>query len=117
MSFEIVMCPLCNKELVLQQSCNLKTYTCPTVIPIIVNGNSLAQINSHYAVDYSPAWKMQRIIILPWSLDNFVDKTRIYKYSEIDHQLKWRFIKELPLIKADTQDNMLTRLNKLMMFL
>jgi hypothetical protein len=109
--FETKICPLCSKELTLKKVMEVSTYNCPTQHS--VPGVEDAYVTSHYTVECNTnLGDIQRIYIYPWSIDNFDNKARLYKYDG-----KWRFIRELPPIKSDTEENLLKRIKKLLYFL
>ena len=89
----------------------ISTYNCPTQHS--VPGVGSTYVISHYIVECNTnLGDIQRIYIYPWSIDNFDNKARLYKYDG-----RWSFIRELPHIKADTEDNLRKRISKLLPFL
>lgn len=121
--FEINVCPLCSKVLKYRLASKVNVYSCPTTFEF-KTATGLA-VKTHYEVEHDDKESIQHIVIGPWAIDNFsrdnlLPAARVYKLytseSEDGHN-KWRFITDAPEIHADTEDNMLARLNTLVMFL
>lgn len=113
MIFEIDVCPLCRKQLYKYAKNNSTYYDCIPDSDIILNGTI-----THYSViipNNKIIHPIQRINIYPWGIDTVNQKSRIYKY--VDPYKTWEFVKELPAIKPDIKENLLNRINKLIIFL
>jgi hypothetical protein len=120
MSFEINICPLCQKAIFLRADHSYKIYSCQTQVEW--KDITKTRKHSHYEVETAPISQeldVQRAYILPYAIDSFANKSRLYKLSKLkEHRFnKWQLIKELPLIKIDTEENLLNRIHKLLLFL
>ena len=114
MSFEIKTCPLCNLDLISKDIRNVSSFACS--VECNIPGVGSEYIASHYVVERTKTLgDIQRIYIYPWSIDSMGNKSRLYKYHE--QRNTWQFIKELPLLKVDTKENLLKRINNLLCFL
>ena len=73
---------------------------------------------THYEVEVSKeGFEVQHICMMPWAIDSYLHTqiSRLYKF-ELE-TLKWRFIIELPIIKATDEKSMRERINLLAIFL
>lgn len=107
--FETNVCPLCNTVLKMRKVSGVSIFQCP---------NTTGQ--THYEVEQDAKTAIQHVYVGPWSIDTFGDsnKSRIYKQTPRgDGTMRWQMIKEMPLIRACAQDQLLDRINKLMTFL
>ena len=118
MKIQINSCPLCGKDLKYKKIFGMDFLDCPELITL--NSISGPKQQSHYECEMSPISKLERIYILPYNIDNFEkdNKSRIYKLVTSRNGVdNWYFVTETPLIKPDTCDKLLERIQKLLLFL
>lgn len=110
--FETSQCPLCGQILQLRRVSGVAIFSCPTVA---------STHSTHYEVETDNRNCIQHIYIGEWSIDNFenASRSRIYKQTPSSDGInkRWKLVKEVPLIKPDTEQNLLDRLERLMLFL
>ena len=114
MKFPTSVCPLCDKVLTLKQVAGVSVFACPT------QAEGLVKPKSHYEVEMDKKAEIQHIIVMPFAVDTFGDasRSRVYRMVGVEEgQQKWRLMMEVPVIRAEAQDKMLERLNKLAIFL
>lgn len=112
--FETKTCPLCGNVLKMHGSHGVTITSCPSTIKLI-NGRE----QSHYEVEADTKQSIQHMYIGPWGVDNFLNgnKSRVYKQMSRGAAVKWQLVTELPFLKADTEENLLNRINRLVPFL
>lgn len=120
--FQNNVCPLCGTVLQLRRVCGVSVFSCPgqQVEWCSNNGNIISR--SHYEVEYDKTQSVQRMYILPYSVDNFQNsfKSRIYKLRSSGNAVtgdKWELVVETSRIHADTSEKLLERIQKLVTFL
>ncbi len=120
-NFEIRTCPLCGKVLQYRQVAKVNVYFCPTKVEL-QGATNVHEIN-HYEVESDNRAAIQHMYVLPYAIDNFGNesKSRVYKihdqYANKTMMNAWKFVIQTSRIKADTSENLLDRLQKLMIFL
>ena len=75
---------------------------------------------SHYEViEHDGETFSQHMHIIPYGVDNYSNpvKSRIYKIIPTTRGDVWKFLLEVPHIKADTSENLLSRIQNLLIFL
>jgi len=110
MKFQNNFCPLCAKSLRLRSVAGVNVYECPTTLP----GLPAASNASHYIVEQDFKFEIQHMIVLPYSVDTYADATRSRIYKLADG--KWRLLQEVPYLKADLEEKLLERIQKLLVF-
>ena len=76
--------------------------------------------SSHYSIEQHQDEVIERMYLLPWSIDSYWAKkiSRIYKVAKTDKdKTSWIFVKELPILHSDNQSNLLKRVTNLLPFL
>jgi len=109
--FETNVCPLCGNVLRMRKVSSVSIFACPT---------DSEHSTSHYEVEQDTKTSVQHVYVGPWSIDSFGDsnKSRIYKRTtRPDGSMRWQMVKEIPLLRTSSQDQMLDRINKLITFL
>ncbi len=116
MKYEIGTCPLCGKALQCRQMglSEVKVYSCATM----VLGES-REISHYEVVEHDGQPFSQHMHVIPYGVDNYGDpiKSRIYKITPTIRGDVWRFLLEVPHIKADTASNLLNRIQNLLIFI
>lgn len=94
------MCALCGEIMSTTITSTNKTYKC---------------INPHYTVISDSQSEVAYMVVLPYSIDTCLktNKSRIYKLING----KLRFLLTTPIIKPDTEEKILNRIKKLLIFL
>lgn len=111
--FQINTCPLCDKACQLSKVAGIAFFTCPT------NSTDFIQ-SSHYKVRIDSETEVQHILIYPYSIDSFANtsQSRVYYSSGLKNgRNQWKFLMEVPLIRAEAEHKLLKRLNSLVIFL
>lgn len=82
--------------------------------PVILNDLPKNTNSSHYVIEQDYKMEIQHMIVLPYSIDTYADstKSRIYKVMEN----RWQLIHEVATIHPESQDKLLERLQKLLIF-
>ncbi|CAM6006096.1 unnamed protein product [Sphagnum balticum] len=94
----------------------VNVYDCPTKSEFS-DRDGMTVSKSHYEVEFDDKMSVQHVMIMPYSIDTYGDqkaplKSRLYKLTEG----KWRFVKEVPRIKEDTEENLLKRIANFLPF-
>lgn len=110
MKFQYNTCPLCDKSLRLRSVAGVSVFECPMEIPDLPANSH----KSHYVVEKDSKFEIQHMIVLPYSIDTYADATRSRIYKLTDG--KWRLLHEVPFLKADSEDKLLDRIQKLLVF-
>jgi hypothetical protein len=121
-NFPIQACPVCGQMLKFHVVSRVNVYNCPTQVEYLKRDGSTVS-KSHYEVEFDDRMSVQRIIVLPYSIDTYGSKTdrsvsptsltsRLYKIMDG----KWRLVKEVPRIKEDTEENLLKRIANFLPF-
>jgi hypothetical protein len=105
--FERNVCPLCDRVMRLRQVAKVNVFDCPTQ----VDGSK--NYNSHYEVAYDKDSAAQKIHLGQWIVENFDDHRRSRLYKKELFGEDWKLIGEIPQIKADLKEIMLTRIKRL----
>ena len=119
MNFEIETCPLCGEKLNLRKTAGIHIYSCPTKFQH--ENHQFHNELSHYQVVLDEYMPIQHIYIYPYAVDNYNDKSKIYKYIEsgdgdtLYHELI--HVVTTPQIHADTEEKMSSRLQMILTFL
>lgn len=117
--FETSACPLCGQVLRMRCIAGVSVFDCPKTVQFTTSNGE--EIKSHYEVEFDNRDCIQHMYVGPWSIDNFANATRsrIYKLSsgDRDTRIRWRLVKEIPMVRADVEEALLDRINKLMTFL
>lgn len=118
--FEIGICPLCNKGLQFKMLSGVSVYSCPTQVEW--NSISGPRSKTHYEVECDKRLSIQHVYVMPYGIDSLGDSltSRIYKMvpaTESGKEDKYRFVVEVPMIKLDTSENLLARIQTLVTFL
>ena len=110
MNFEVNICPICSKPLKLRSVAGVQVYECPTTIQMLVPTN----LSSHYTVEKDSKFEIQHMIVLPYSIDTYANatKSRLYKL----HDARWRLLHEVSMIRPESEDKLLERIQKLLIF-
>lgn len=111
--FETNVCPLCNKVLRFRRVAGVNVFDCATQIEW--NGSNGVMTKSHYEVEFDKATTIQHMYVGSWGIDNFADKfrSRIYKKVMVSQSETWKFVAEVPQLRADTEYNLHNRINGL----
>lgn len=117
MKYEISTCPLCGKALQCRQMglSEVKIYSCDTMV--LGEGR---QISHYEVIEHDGQTFSQHMHIIPYGIDNYGDpvKSRLYKIVPSSRGGDaWRFLLEVSHIKADTSENLLSRIQNLLIFL
>lgn len=109
MKFEVYICPICNKPLKLRSVAGVQVYECPSVIEIVPTN-----LTSHYVVEKDSMFEIQHMIVLPYSIDTYANsaKSRLYKLQD----QRWKLLHEVSVIKPESEDKLLERIQKLLVF-
>jgi hypothetical protein len=115
MKFPVNVCPLCNKVMKLRQLAKVvNLFECPTQVDELKG-------KSHYEVEFDSREEIQHIIIFPYSIDTLGNssKSRIYKayVTDLGDPIKWKFLKEVSVIRAESEEKLMERLQTLLLFL
>jgi hypothetical protein len=114
MKFPTNVCPLCDTVLKLRRVAGVSVFECPT------QAEGLVKPKSHYEVELDKQAEIQHIVVMPYAIDTFgnASRSRVYRMVGLEEgQQKWRLMMEVPVIRAEAQDKLLERLNKLAIFL
>lgn len=103
--FQTNVCPLCDKVLKFHQVAKVNVYSCPT---------QTCWGKSHYEVEYDKNATIQHIYVGNWGIDNFDNATRSRIYRKQAGDTRWTLLTEVPHLSADTEENILRKLNKLL---
>lgn len=123
MNFEKENCPLCGIKLIETKINKITNYDCPMscVKHNVLDMTSKDQSNrtSHYSVTVtSTMTEIQRVYCLPYSIDTFGDKSRIYKLTDGAYDsLRWSLIKEVGVIITLSEEKMREKIKTILLFL
>lgn len=120
--FQNNICPLCGTVLQVRRVCGVVVFSCPGQQVEWSNNSGNTISRSHYEVEYDKTQSVQRMYVLPYSIDNFQNnfKSRIYKLRVSGNPCagdKWDLVVETSRIHADTSEKLLERIQKLVVYL
>ena len=110
MKFQVNTCPLCEEDCYSHKVAGVTVFSCPTEVRDIPGSKS------HYEVEIGKT-EIQRVIVYPFAVDSFLDKSRVYHAEVNSDYISWKLIMEVSLINIGEETKLLERLNTLLTFL
>lgn len=110
MKFQVNTCPLCEEDCYSHKVAGVTFFSCPTEVRDIPGSKS------HYEVETGKT-EVQRVIVYPFAVDSFLDKSRVYHAEINNDHITWKLIMEVSLINIGAETKLLERLNTLLTFL
>jgi hypothetical protein len=110
MKFQVNTCPLCEEDCYSHKVAGVTVFSCPTEV------RNIPGSKSHYEVEIGKT-EVQRVIVYPFAVDSFLDKSRVYHAEVKNNNIIWKLIMEVSLINVGEETKLLERLNTLLTFI